>query len=71
MTTWPPNPGVVRLIARRDIVGREWAFAKGRHLLGRPDGQGQWTVWPRRDPQAYLVCVPDELVRELLPERTP
>jgi hypothetical protein len=55
---------VVRLIARRDIVGREWTFARGRHLLGRREASG-WAVWPRRDPTSYIVCVPDELVREL------
>jgi hypothetical protein len=57
---------VRRLVARRDIVGPEWTFAKGRHLLGRREASG-WAVWPRRDPTAYIVCVPDDLVREIVP----
>jgi hypothetical protein len=57
----------VPLIARRDIDGREWTFAKGRHLVGKRGAGGTWTVWPRRDPLAYLIGVPDELVREIVP----
>jgi hypothetical protein len=59
--------GLRRLIARRDIVGPEWTFAKGRHLVGKRDGPGRWAVWPRRDPCAFLIGVPDELVREIVP----
>ena len=56
---------VVRLIARRDIVGPEWTFPRGQRLLGQRDGPGRWAVWPRRDPLAFLVAVPDDFVREL------
>lgn len=59
------NHQIRRLVARRDIVGPEWTFQKGRHLVGKRDGPGRWAVWPRRDPLAFLVGVPDELVREL------
>ena len=51
----------VRVRARRDIVGREWTFHRGRRLLGRREVSG-WVVWPRRDPLAYLICVPDDFV---------
>jgi hypothetical protein len=59
------SAGLVRLAARRDIVGPEWTFYKGQRLVGKRDGPGRWAVWPRRDPLAFLVGVPDELVREL------
>lgn len=62
-----PGPQVRRLVARRDIAGAAWTFAKGRHLLGMKDA-GSWTVWPRRDPTAYIIGVPDDMVR-LIPER--
>jgi hypothetical protein len=65
MTPYP----LIRLIARRDIHGPEWTFAKGRHLVGKRDGPGRWAVWPRRDPLAFLVGVPDELVREIKDKR--
>ena len=71
--TTPPVPAVGsqvdrhvrRVVARRDIVGPEWTFYRGQKLIGQRDGPGRWAVWPRRDPLAYLVGVPDELVREL------
>lgn len=53
---------VMRLVARRDIEGPEWTFRRGQRLLGERHPSG-WHVWPRRDRGAYLVCVPDELVR--------
>ena len=61
MMTYGNSP-LVKLIARRDIVGREWTFYRGQHLVGQRDGTG-WAVWPRRDPLSYLVGIPDELVR--------
>ena len=60
---------LTRLVARRDIVGRDWTFYKGQYLGGKRDGpEGTWSVWPRRAPTAFLVCVPDELVRKLKPK---
>ena len=56
---------LVRLVARRNIVGPEWTFSKGQRLVGQRDGPGRWAVWPRRDPLAFLVGVPDDFVREL------
>jgi hypothetical protein len=58
------EPPVRRVVARRDIVGREWIFPRGRRLLGRREASG-WTVWPRPAPDAYICCVPDAFVREL------
>ena len=58
------SEGVRRVVARRDIVGREWTFPRGRRLLGRRDASG-WTVWPRPAPDAYICCVHDDFVRDL------
>lgn len=53
---------IKRLIARRDIEGPEWMFVRGQRLLGRK-GRDLWTVWPRRDPGAYICCVGSDYVK--------
>lgn len=60
----PVERGVRRLLAKQDIVGRLWTFPKGKRLVGKR-GEHCWSVWPRNQPDAFIVGVPDDLVRVL------
>lgn len=61
-------PREVKLIARKTIQGREWAFRRGQILMGYKDHHGTWCVWsPGRYWDSFICGVPRFYVRRLRP----
>lgn len=48
---------------RREIGTQLYCFPAGMYVRGEPDGQRTWRIWPPRQPFAYIIEVPETMLR--------